>query len=252
MKSALHLSAKRLILQPPPPSFTRAEGIAYRNGTPGTAVGYFKRTKLWLRCAGSGGDGQPCLRSMGLLPWKGWAVSSSAGSHLFLHARGFLWKKFLKKQPKHVRTFCSCIQWWQDFRPRIRELLEGAIGSTPRYQLCRADHNHGGLTTLGECGLRRLNIAQELEYYSGALIWRKLFAEDAFELRGDQAQSPLLWVILTWEGSSTEHRSARREPQNLVNLVVVNTEAGLEEIQKSASAGEQSQANASAREKIMQ
>lgn len=60
---------------------------------------------------------------------------------------------------------------------------------------------------------------------------------------------PLLWVILTWEGFSAEHCSANREPQSEVNEVVVNAEAGLKEIQKSASAGEQSQVTTSSREK---
>lgn len=74
-------------------------------------------------------------------------------------------------------------------------------------------------------------------------------AELTSELRAEQMLPPLLWVILTWEGFSAEHCSANREPQSEVNEVVVNAEAGLKEIQKSASAGEQSQVTTSSREK---
>lgn len=63
---------------------------------------------------------------------------------------------------------------------------------------------------------------------------------------------PSLWVILTWGRSSAERCSASREPQSEVNLLVVNAEAGLKEIQKSASAGEQSQVTTSAREEKKQ
>lgn len=83
--------------------------------------------------------------------------------------------------------------------------------------------------------------------WGAQILLRK--AELTFELRAEQMLHPLLWVILTWEGFSAEHCSASREPQSEVKEVMVKAEAGLKEIQKSASAGEQSQVTTSSREK---
>lgn len=100
-----------------------------------------------------------------------------------------------------------------------------------------------GLTVPGRRRRRSSNIAKELTFDESCLLKMCLSREQTWHnLFHSRLFSPGKVLL----------QNIGREPQDLVKLVVVNTEAGLEERQKSASAGEQSQANASARDKIMQ
>lgn len=168
----------------------------------------FRRPKLQGRQAGSSEDGQPCLRSVGL---QGQRCVRPCG----LRAPWQSIKKFFK-QPEHIKTFCSCLQWRQEFSPRIRG---GAIGGTRGDQLCKADGDHRGLTALGRCRLRSSDPAKELPAEEIRLL-------ETHQSWAQTRHNFLLRVILTWEGSSAEHRSARRThrvrficPRQMLRLV---------------------------------
>lgn len=196
MRSAVHLSAKQLVLQPPP-CLTRAKGITYRHGTPGTAGGILgeRQRSLPWRCWG-------CVQQCGTVspsshPWESIQKNKSKTNQITKTHILLLPSVMAGFQPQDWGAFGGC-NWWQS-----------GVSAVLTQQWLRWCHHTG---------------AMQAQEHKGTSIWRNLFAENSFDLKAYLLQSGLF--------SPAGHHSARREPLHLINLVVVNTLAGLEEIQE--------------------